>query len=326
MCRLAAFPPGFGRDEAIRILKHMEGMNKDGVGQVHVRPDGRFMVTKYPGSLSGLLSKEDGKNFLAHMPYDGWTIVHLRMATHGEAAVRNTHPFTAGEWCLAHNGIWTAHKEVRALLKQSTKFLGDTDSETAAHFLNTIGPKKFEQVMDSGVYLALNRNGKLWLLKVGGSIESKEIAGKFVLATDIAVDKGVWPNPMHNGWYRFSAKGIPEGQSKDAGIGYYKSDTNYRPVPRTPPHLTEEQTEGQVIPFGPDGFPAQRPHCSGNGNITVPRDRPTAGGQLDWDSMSEEEWQRHYDLAQRRRNCMGGSYEDRGFPHYAGEGINYRGD
>ena len=210
MCRLAAFPPGFSREDALTILGKMEGCNRDGVGSAHVRADGRFIVFKYPGSLTNLMLQKEGPGFLEHMPYDGWTIAHLRLGTHGVVGQHNTHPFVAGEWCVAHNGIWTAYHTAKLVLGRSVRYLGETDSEVAAHVINVCGPKRFSEEHDGGVFLALNRNGQLWVIKNGGSIYRLEHNGATLWATDLSD----YPESSYaqDGWYHYNRSGRKAGQ------------------------------------------------------------------------------------------------------------------
>jgi predicted glutamine amidotransferase len=212
MCRLAAFPPGFSREDALEVLADMEGFNRDGVGSAYARPDGRFVIKRYPWSLRSLLTEhKDRDKFLSHMPHDGWTIVHLRIATHGGIAVQNTHPFTAGEWCVVHNGVWDGHAGARLALSNSIKFRGETDSEVAAHLINIVGPKKFaEGLIDGldygGVFLALNRNGHLWVLKTSGELENLTHKGATLLASSIMVEAPKVKRCL-DGWYHYTNKG-----------------------------------------------------------------------------------------------------------------------
>ena len=133
MCRLAAFPPMFPRDKALEVLHRIEGSNTDGIGSAYVK-NGEFVVDKYPVGITQLETKYN--EFLSHMPYDGWTIAHMRAASHGEVCDRNTHPFITQnkEWCICHNGVWSDYKITKMVLKSVCKidFNGETDSEVAA--------------------------------------------------------------------------------------------------------------------------------------------------------------------------------------------------
>ena len=101
MCRIAAFPPGFGRIEALEIYANSENKNTDRTGSAFVL-NSQFVIENSANPFTQIIKT---KPFLAHMPYDGWTIAHLRAASHGDNAKENTHPFVVGPWAFIHNGI-----------------------------------------------------------------------------------------------------------------------------------------------------------------------------------------------------------------------------
>lgn len=204
MCRMLAVPPFFSRKEAIDILLDFQAENKDGVGYAYVE-DGEFVVRKYPYSLSKALRKQ--KDFLRHMPYDGWTIVHLRAGTHGENKIENTHPFVVNDWCICHNGVWSDYKLARAMMKD-VPFVGDTDSEVAAHVINHLGPTKFVETVEyGGVYLGLKKDGSLFTIKTTGQLEMVHKNGKVVIASEF--DEKSYPKRFESlyGWAHFDADG-----------------------------------------------------------------------------------------------------------------------
>ncbi len=67
--------------------------------------------------------------------YSTTVIAHVRRATMGEPAIRNTHPFTSGHWVFAHNGTVPGFKKIRAKMigevdeNFRSKITGETDSE-----------------------------------------------------------------------------------------------------------------------------------------------------------------------------------------------------
>lgn len=170
MCRLAAFPPGMTREDALRILERMLAGNRDGVGSCYVK-DGEFVTFRYPGDLEKLMKSEGGANFLAHMPYNGWTIAHLRAASHGVVSVQNTHPFIKGEYAVVHNGIFSSYRLPRLMLEADGEtFEGETDTEVAASLIKKFGPKKWVEVANhDGVFLVLDKRGTLHALVTSGS-------------------------------------------------------------------------------------------------------------------------------------------------------------
>jgi predicted glutamine amidotransferase len=205
MCRLAAFPPGFSRNDAMDVLMDMEGRNKDGVGSAYVDDKGSFHTFRFPGSLTALRHHSKKDLFLSHMPHNGWTIAHLRMGTHGDNIKRNTHPFIAGEWAVVHNGVWSEYEGAKIALSKSIRFRGDTDSEVAAHVINIIGPKKFAENASGGVYIVLNRNGQLWICKTSGSVDIICRKGCTLVASDLMRYR--LSNPMGLGWQHYSKTG-----------------------------------------------------------------------------------------------------------------------
>jgi len=206
MCRLAAFPPGFPREDAIEILKNFENNNTDGTGAAWIDENGNFIVEKYPKSLTKILRR---RRFLDHMPHNGWTIAHLRAASVGDNKFQNTHPFIAGKWAVCHNGSFSEHKIVRLALSNKIKFEGETDSEAAAHLLSVSGPKKFSENVDfSGVFLALNQNGELWAIKTSGDLEIQALTqDRVLLSSSLSFEKFERPVEAHIGWYHFDKAG-----------------------------------------------------------------------------------------------------------------------
>ena len=117
MCRLAAFPPMFPRRKALEILANFYAGNEDGTGSVYVK-DGKFVVNKWRYRLETVIKRKFP--LLDHMPYDGWTLAHLRAASHGKIRKVNTHPFIRGDWAVVHNGIFSEYKIVKAALSPLT--------------------------------------------------------------------------------------------------------------------------------------------------------------------------------------------------------------
>jgi hypothetical protein len=206
MCRIAAFPPNFSRDEAIAILANFENKNTDGTGSAYVK-NGEFVIEKWAKPFNKIVKS---KPFLSHMPYnDGWTIVHLRAASHGGNRMENTHPFIIGDWAFIHNGVWSEHNLVRFALSKSVKMEGETDSEVAGHLWNIIGPKKFAQIVEfGGVFMGLHRNGKLWVAKTSGDLEIKALPHKqIVLASEFNRQMYEGTVDAMYGWYEFDSNG-----------------------------------------------------------------------------------------------------------------------
>lgn len=227
MCRIAAFPPGFGRIEALEILANFEDRNTDGTGSAYVK-DGRFVVDKWAKPFSTIIKS---KPFLAHMPYDGWTIAHLRAASHGDNLKQNTHPFIVGPWAFIHNGVWSEYNLVKLALSKQVEFAGDTDSEVAAHLWNIIGPKKFSEEIDfGGVFMGLHRSGALWVAKTSGDLEIKALKkDKVLLASEFNRQKYEDTVEGLHGWYHFDKNGgyVKHKENKQSWSSGYPYGSSY---------------------------------------------------------------------------------------------------
>lgn len=169
MCRLAAFPPGTGKTLALEIAKTLEGSNVDGVGTSHVL-DNQFVIKKFPIPLTKAI--EQRLDLFDHMPHNGWTTLHTRLATHGEQTDENTHPFEIGDYSFSHNGVWSDSELCRFALTGHVAFKGETDSEVAGYFFNRYGPEAFSKCINrGGVFLGLHRSGELHVVKTYGDLE-----------------------------------------------------------------------------------------------------------------------------------------------------------
>lgn len=241
MCRLAAFPPGFDPDLAVDILYNFAKGNTDGTGEVYLNAKGEFVVNKIPDSLPRAFKKID---LLGHMPHDGWTVVHLRAATHGKPKLANTHPFVKGDWAVAHNGVWSEHKVARAAMKPYVNLEGQTDSEVAAQVLANVGPGAFYQAVDfGGVFLALNKSGELWAIKTSGDLEIAEYGDDVVVASEFERN---WGSEYQNcGVIHFSKTGkILEKNTSSFGFGRGTTDESCRP--RGDDHKTVEEIQSMT--------------------------------------------------------------------------------
>ena len=206
MCRIAAFPPQFPRNKALEILENFEGNNTDGTGSAYLK-NGRFILEKWAKPFSKIVRKN---RFLGHMPYnDGWTIVHLRAASHGKNTMENTHPFVVGPWAFIHNGIWPEYRIVKLALSTQASFRGETDSEVAANLWNIVGPEKFSDGIEfGGVFMGLNLDGKLWVVKTSGDLKIKALRDEQILLAS-ELEYGRYENTVeaYKGWYLFDKNG-----------------------------------------------------------------------------------------------------------------------
>jgi len=207
------FPPGFPRNKALEILLAFEKNNTDGVGSAYLK-NGGFVIDKYPCSLGKILSKRIP--FLEHMPHNGWTIAHLRAASHGNNKKVNTHPFLVGKWAIMHNGIWSEYNVVKLALEKTIKFQGETDSEVAAHLINTAGPLRFMEEADGGVFVGLKKNGELHVMKTSTTSDLALSPWRNVnlLASELSFIKYRETEEKPAGWYKFNADGILVNQKK----------------------------------------------------------------------------------------------------------------
>lgn len=297
MCRLAAFPPNYPREQALEIMLAFEKNNTDGVGSVHVK-NGKFVVDKHPFSLSKLLSKKN--NFLGHMEngHDGWTLAHLRLASHGNVAMKNTHPFIIGDWGFVHNGVWGNYKLVRLALSKTVKFEGETDTEVAGHLWNIIGPKKFSDEIDyGGVFMGLHRNGQLQVVKASGDLEVFPRKNRTVLLASELPNEYKRKVDASRGWYHYDKNGMYIAHKAKAHTTYFQGYTAGSTAssyfgPKQPP--THGGAVGRYTGGGePVGFKAG---CSGGSCSTSGKPKEPVSqvfADTDFSRIGEdEEWQR----------------------------------
>ena len=251
MCRLACFPPNFPQDKALEMLLEIEASNTDGVGSVHLSENGEFVVNKYPTSLSKVMEK--GTPFLHHMAngdFNGWTLTHLRAASHGAVAMKNTHPFIIdNKWGFVHNGVWSDYDVVKLALSKTIKFEGETDTEVAGHLFSIAGPKAFcETINSAGVFCGLRKDGALFIVKTSGSLEFNELPNKtIVAASDIKRAEYPQAELIQSGWYYFNKSGKLIKSSKKTTVftnSYNNAGGKFLPssnVGSTPAHMLDEE-------------------------------------------------------------------------------------
>ena len=79
--------------------------------------------------------------------YSTTVIAHVRRATMGAPARRNTHPFTFDRWTFAHNGTVPGFKKIRSKMIEEidenfrSKITGETDSEHVFYFFLTLNQR-----------------------------------------------------------------------------------------------------------------------------------------------------------------------------------------
>ena len=136
MCGIVGYA---GSQDALGILigglESLEYRGYDSAG-VAVYDHGKFEVTRATGKLIELKKALASKHRTASAPVG---IGHTRWATHGRPTETNAHPHTAGRVSLIHNGIIENYLPLRAMLEEKgCHFLSETDTEVAAHLLNTL--------------------------------------------------------------------------------------------------------------------------------------------------------------------------------------------
>jgi predicted glutamine amidotransferase len=234
------------------ILHRFLGNNTDGIGAVFVK-DGKFNVMKAPASLPDLLQSEKGKDFLSHMPYNGWTIAHLRMASQGANKIENTHPFIINDWGIVHNGHWSDFKIAKLAMSKSREFKGETDSEVAGNLIDILGPQKFaEEISFGGVYLGLRREGDLWAIKTStsGDLEMfKRTNGTYLLASKFDPTKYQKSFEAKAGCHHFAADGTFI-ESIEKTYSYQGSNNSWRGYHSTPTHYSSPSNNGCSVGTG----------------------------------------------------------------------------
>lgn len=177
MCRQAAFVvKNFKRNDILDILLDMEGPKTgDGFGFCFVK-DGKFVSKKTSQTLSDVLKKKHKQDwFKEAFSHDSWVIFHSRNASPGGGGVCsvNAHPFIGQSNALVHNGLFKNHELIKAALG-NIKYTSGTDSEVALHFYEKVGPRKFMKLVDdSGVFMFLNLNGELTVIKTNFTSDLK---------------------------------------------------------------------------------------------------------------------------------------------------------
>lgn len=187
MCRVVALPPGFPKKKAMRIVEDFYIGNEDGVGSVYVE-DGKFQVNKWNFSFEKVYKKN--LPLFDHMPHNGWTLAHVRAASHGKNTMNNTHPFLTRQHAMIHNGVFGQYEPVKAALSANYKFKGQTDSEVAAMLYEVAGKEKFAKAIDSGVFMFLNRDGRVHVVcKAGGDLVIQKTKHGIVMASELDTSK-----------------------------------------------------------------------------------------------------------------------------------------
>jgi glucosamine--fructose-6-phosphate aminotransferase (isomerizing) len=121
-------------------LQKLEYRGYDSAGIAMVE-GAQFGVFRAEGKLSRLHEALEKAGRFEKPPANGafhCGIGHTRWATHGRPSETNAHPHVAGSVCVVHNGIIENYMELRTRLQRAgRKFLSETDTEIAAHLIDT---------------------------------------------------------------------------------------------------------------------------------------------------------------------------------------------
>ena len=115
-------------EEVYEGLKRLEYRGYDSAGAAFFSGEG-IKVIKRQGKVEKLLPLLNGLASRAG-------IGHTRWATHGKPSDINSHPHSAGEISIVHNGIIENYAELKEkLVSEGAVFVSETDSEVIAHLI-----------------------------------------------------------------------------------------------------------------------------------------------------------------------------------------------
>ncbi len=131
MCGIVGY---IGKKDACEILvkglRRLEYRGYDSSG-IALHNGRKINSTKSTGKIANLEEKLTEKNSVGTLG-----IAHTRWATHGKPTEVNSHPHSAGDITLVHNGIIENYQKLKEdLIKKGHSFLSDTDSEVIAHLI-----------------------------------------------------------------------------------------------------------------------------------------------------------------------------------------------
>lgn len=135
MCGIVGY---VGSQEALPILlRGLEALEYRGYDSsgVALHTGRAIEVVRATGKLSALRAVFEQRERPIHATLG---IGHTRWATHGRPTETNAHPHSAGRVSLIHNGIIENYLELRSdLERHGSVFVSETDTEVAAHLLNS---------------------------------------------------------------------------------------------------------------------------------------------------------------------------------------------
>lgn len=195
MCGIVGY---IGKAKALEViiqgLEKLEYRGYDSAGVALYR-DEKIHVYRAQGKLIEL--KNLLENELTQREFD-LGLGHTRWATHGKPSEINAHPHTAGRISLIHNGIIENYIELRnELTKKGCVFKSETDTEIAAHLLNSLveeGLEPFEalkeacrRITGSYAFLAIDSNypDRILVAKYSTPIVIGKSEKEVIIASDI---------------------------------------------------------------------------------------------------------------------------------------------
>jgi glutamine---fructose-6-phosphate transaminase (isomerizing) len=195
MCGIVGY---FGNKNALDVilngLERLEYRGYDSAGIALRNNTGNkssIMIKKALGKLNTLKELVTNINITSNSG-----IGHTRWATHGAPSFDNAHPHQYGRVSLVHNGILENHQTIKQkLIKNGHKFYSHTDSEVAAHLLDSY-LKQYEPLQAlimlcdtiQGSYafgiMIENDHEKIYFAKNGSPLLIAKGQGEYFFASD----------------------------------------------------------------------------------------------------------------------------------------------